>query len=366
MSWRPSNRTSARTCFPDGDPNVNKLMGLLPTAFLLSYMIAAPLFGWLSDRMNRWWIISGGVIVWSLASGGSGLATTYTMLLITRLFIGFGEAAYGPAAPTVLADLFPVERRGRILSLFYVAIPVGSALGFLLGGSWPSDSAGATASMFRMPPGILLGIICLLMREPRHHAVAGGRSAAGAVNHSLADYASPGPNPVLCDQHAGHGGNGFRAGGGRFLDAQLYLSIPPRGFAAGHRTEPGTGQPDFWRHHGDRRHFRHAVWRLVGRQAAGSLAGLLFSRFGHRHARRHAHVPVGAGDAVSHGLGTDLSDRVLFAAQYRSGERRTGKRDAAGDPGVGVCHQHFCDPPVGRRDFAVSGRLDHRCGAGAT
>ena len=62
--------------FPDGGANVNKLMGLLPTAFLLSYMIAAPLFGWLSDRMNRWWIISGGVIVWSLASGGSGLATT--------------------------------------------------------------------------------------------------------------------------------------------------------------------------------------------------------------------------------------------------------------------------------------------------
>ena len=61
--------------FPDGGANVNALMGFLPTAFLLSYMIAAPIFGWLSDRMNRWWIISGGVIVWSLASGGSGLAS---------------------------------------------------------------------------------------------------------------------------------------------------------------------------------------------------------------------------------------------------------------------------------------------------
>ena len=147
-------------------------MGFLQTAFLLSYMITAPLFGWLSDRVDRWWIISGGVIVWSLASGGSGLASTYAMLLATRLFIGFGEAAYGPAAPTILADLFPVERRGRILSLFYVAIPVGSALGLCAGrpdgGAFQS---GACAFYISMPPGILLGLVCLLIARstPARH-----------------------------------------------------------------------------------------------------------------------------------------------------------------------------------------------------
>ena len=112
--------------FPDGYANVEFWMGLLPTAFLASYMLAAPFFGWLADRVNRWWIIAGGVIVWSLASGASGLATSYGMLLATRLFVGIGEAAYGPAAPTVISDLFPVEKRGRVLSLFYLAIPVGS------------------------------------------------------------------------------------------------------------------------------------------------------------------------------------------------------------------------------------------------
>jgi MFS transporter, Spinster family, sphingosine-1-phosphate transporter len=175
--------------FPNGDPNINALMGFLPTAFLLSYMIAAPIFGWLSDRMNRWWIISGGVIVWSLASGGSGLASTYAMLLITRLFIGFGEAAYGPAAPTVLADLFPVERRGRILSLFYVAIPVGSALGFLLGGFMAERFDWRMAFYVSLPPGILLGLVCLVMRDPRQHAAA-SQPAAPVANHSLEDYAS--------------------------------------------------------------------------------------------------------------------------------------------------------------------------------
>ncbi|HTU26079.1 MAG TPA: MFS transporter, partial [Pirellulales bacterium] len=174
--------------FPEGAKNINALMGFLPTAFLLSYMVAAPLFGWLSDRMNRWWIISGGVIVWSLASGGSGLASTYAMLLVTRLFIGVGEAAYGPAAPTVLADLFPVERRGRILSLFYVAIPVGSALGFLLGGVMADRFGWRTAFYLSMPPGILLGLVCLAIRDPRRHSPAAARSVSQGEQHSLRDY----------------------------------------------------------------------------------------------------------------------------------------------------------------------------------
>src|SRR5262249_9058154 len=109
-------------------------MGLLATAFLVSYMLTAPLFGWLADRVSRWLIVGLGVIVWSLASGASGLAETYGMLLATRIFVGVGEAAYGPAAPTLIADYFPVEKRGRVLAWFYMAIPVGSALGYAWGG----------------------------------------------------------------------------------------------------------------------------------------------------------------------------------------------------------------------------------------
>jgi MFS family permease len=79
-------------------------MGWLMTAFLLTYMCISPLFGWLADRINRWVLIGIGVAIWSLASGGSGLAKGYLFLLIMRCLIGVGEGAYGPVAPTIIAD----------------------------------------------------------------------------------------------------------------------------------------------------------------------------------------------------------------------------------------------------------------------
>src|SRR4051812_48040176 len=124
----------AKQFFGADDPGALKKTGSLATAFILSYMIAAPIFGWLADRMSRWVLVGIGVTLWSLASGASGLAMTFTMLLITRLFVGIGEAGYGPAAPTIISDLYPIERRGQKLAWFYMAIPVGSALGYMWGG----------------------------------------------------------------------------------------------------------------------------------------------------------------------------------------------------------------------------------------
>ncbi|HSI11495.1 MAG TPA: MFS transporter [Chthoniobacter sp.] len=141
--------------------------GALATAFLVSYMILAPLFGWLADRYSRWQIIAFGVALWSLASGWSGMAATFTMLVVTRVFVGVGEAAYGPAAPTIISDLYPEEKRGRMLSFFYVAIPVGSAIGYAFGG------AVGQAWGWRWPfylvtiPGLILAAFCLFMRDPR-------------------------------------------------------------------------------------------------------------------------------------------------------------------------------------------------------
>lgn len=148
-------------------------MGLLATAFMVSYMVAAPLFGWLSDRVRRWAIVGIGVIVWSLASGGSGLATTFGVLLLTRCFVGIGEAAYGPTAPTIIADLYPVARRGVVLSWFYVAIPVGSALGYTLGGQIAHHLDWRWAFYLVVPPGVLLGVWCFFFREPPRGASDG-------------------------------------------------------------------------------------------------------------------------------------------------------------------------------------------------
>lgn len=143
----------------------NTMVSLLSMAFLVSYIIAAPLLS--SLPVKRWWIICGGVIIWSLASGGSGLATGFGILLLTRCLVGIGEAAYGPVAPSILADYFPVAERGKMLSRFYVAIPAGSALGFLVGGYVGSTLGWQWAFYVVVPPGIILGLLCLLMKDPR-------------------------------------------------------------------------------------------------------------------------------------------------------------------------------------------------------
>jgi MFS family permease len=151
---------------PD-DPSALEKMGWLSTAFLASYMIMAPIFGMLADRLSRWLIVGCSVALWSLASGWSGLASSFAVLLTTRMMVGIGEAGYGPAAPTIISDIYPEERRGRMMSYFYMAIPVGSALGYVFGGQ-----VGAHYG-WRMPfylvtiPGLLLATLCFFMRDPR-------------------------------------------------------------------------------------------------------------------------------------------------------------------------------------------------------
>jgi MFS family permease len=153
------------------DPAIGPLskaaQGRLATAFVVAYLVFSPVFGWLGDRVSRWLLVGIGVILWSLASGGSGLATGYVMLLLTRGFVGIGEAVYGPVAPSVLSDLYPVDRRGRVMAWFYMAIPLGSALGYLFGGLIASSPLGWRWAFYLVVgPGVLLGILCFLMREP--------------------------------------------------------------------------------------------------------------------------------------------------------------------------------------------------------
>lgn len=205
---------------PDGerpapkDEWVEAKMGALSTAFMVSYMLFAPLFGLLADRMSRWWLIGIGVGIWSLASGGSGLATGFLILLTTRVFVGVGEAAYGPAAPAVISDMFPVKKRGTVLAWFYAAIPVGSALGFVLGGQmlnvsrwWTGHEDWRWGFYAVVVPGLLLAVFCFFIREtprgqsdapetpstrgrPEGAAAGGGRSDAPATHSaSWADYA---------------------------------------------------------------------------------------------------------------------------------------------------------------------------------
>lgn len=145
----------------------NSAIALLSLAFMVSYAIFSTVFGRFKKR--RWLILAIGVAMWSLASGASGLAMTFGALIITRCFVGIGEAAYGPLAPAVISDMYPVSRRGSVMSWFYMAIPVGSALGFALGGIIASSMGlgWRWAFYLMVPPGLILAAICLFMKDPR-------------------------------------------------------------------------------------------------------------------------------------------------------------------------------------------------------
>jgi MFS family permease len=166
-----------------GDSHADQKLGWLATAFLLSYMVTSPIFGWFADRFRRWILVGFGVIVWSIASSESGRASGFMILLITRAFVGIGEAAYGPAAPTIISDLYPVERRGAVMSWFYMAIPVGSALGYVWGGLWVSGGNWRWAFYSVLIPGVLLGVLCFFMPEPRKE-----QSKAEKKRARIADY----------------------------------------------------------------------------------------------------------------------------------------------------------------------------------
>ena len=111
----------------------NERWGLLATIFLVTYSIFSPVTGWLADRYRRTWLLAAGIGIWSLATIGSGLAHDYGHLALARSFLGIGEATYGVVAPTILIDLFRRDQRSRLMSAFYLAMPLGAAMGIMLG-----------------------------------------------------------------------------------------------------------------------------------------------------------------------------------------------------------------------------------------
>src|SRR5690349_1754853 len=107
-------------------------LGRLTFVFVIVYMLAAPIFGVLADRFHRPRLIAVGVVIWSLATMAAALVHDYTSLLVVRSFVGIGEAAYASLGPAVLSDCIPENERARRFTWFYLAIPVGSALGYAL------------------------------------------------------------------------------------------------------------------------------------------------------------------------------------------------------------------------------------------
>jgi MFS transporter, Spinster family, sphingosine-1-phosphate transporter len=153
-------------------------IGWAMSIFMAAYVVISPFSGVLGDRWPRRYLVGLGVVLWSLATAASGMATGFVSLLVARSFIGVGEAGFGVVAPTIISDLFTREARGRMLAFFYVAIPVGSALGYLLGGFVGTHFGWRAAFLVAGIPGIVLGLLAFRMYEPPRGAGDGVSVAA--------------------------------------------------------------------------------------------------------------------------------------------------------------------------------------------
>ena len=173
--------------------------GWLWPAFMVVYMIAAPVFGAWGDRGSRTRPIAIGVALWSIATVLSGLARSYPQLFASRALVGIGEAAYAAIAPALLADYFRANIRGRVYAVLNMALPVGAALGYVLGGLIGHHSGWRAAFFLCGAPGMLLAAAVLALPDPPRgaqdaaasapprgdHEGGGGIAAAVAVYRSL-------------------------------------------------------------------------------------------------------------------------------------------------------------------------------------
>lgn len=142
-------------------------MGALTTAFFVTYMLCAPLTGWLGDRLPRKPLIVGSAMLWSGATLMTAYVQSYAALYWRHAAVGIGEATFSIFAPAMLADFYPEEDRNRILSIFYIAIPIGAALGYLLAGALGPRYGWRAPFYVGALPGLVIAVcLWLLVKEP--------------------------------------------------------------------------------------------------------------------------------------------------------------------------------------------------------
>ena len=148
----------------------NTAFGFLGTAFILVYFLTSPLFGYLGDRWGRLRLMAGGAVLWSLATSLTFWVPSYPFLVAARGLVGVGEASFGTLAPAYLADILPLERRARALGLFYLALPMGAALAYLVGGLVGSHWGWRPAFLLAGLPGLAMAGLIYRLSEVRAEA----------------------------------------------------------------------------------------------------------------------------------------------------------------------------------------------------
>ena len=145
--------------------------GRLVTAFMIGYFVTSPIFGWLGDRGSRKWLIAAGILLWSVGTILTGFAATFALLIAFRVFVGVGEASYATISPSLISDSYAPAKRNNALTIFYGAIPLGAALGTIIGGVIATKWGWRHAFIWAGVPGLLLALVLLPFAEPeRGHA----------------------------------------------------------------------------------------------------------------------------------------------------------------------------------------------------
>jgi MFS family permease len=160
--------------------------GDLYLAFMIGYFVTSPVFGWLGDRFSRKWLIAAGIFVWSLGTMLTGFAPGFVSLIAFRVLVGLGEASYATISPSLISDSFGPEKRNNALTIFYVAIPVGAALGTIIGGLIAAKWGWRHAFIWAGAPGLLLALVLLPFAEPKR-GQAEGKAAEAAKKPTARD-----------------------------------------------------------------------------------------------------------------------------------------------------------------------------------
>ena len=280
------------------------------------------------------------MVLWSLATGAGGLAPTFTALILTRCLVGVGEGAYGPLAPALISDFFPVSSRGRVLACFYIALPVGGALGYVLGGQiahWDEAQQSWRWAFFVVVlPGLILGLLSFLMSEPK----LGGADAISkpARRVTWRDSRILWKTPSFVFDTLGMTAMTFAMG-------TLAWWMPD--YLKSHDVPPLWGL--------DSRSVFGLITALAG--LAGTVAG---GSAGDRLRRRipssyflvsgvgllvqRAGGAAVSGSAVSHGMGLHFPLRVLHVLQYRADEHDPGQCGPSVLAADRLCREHLRDP----------------------
>lgn len=144
--------------------------GWLVTSFFISYTVFSPVVGALGDWLPRKYLLGLGVGIWSLATFGTGFVDSFGHALLARSILGIGEATYAILALTLISDLFPAGQRNRACTIFYMAIPIGAALGYSIGGAINASYGWRWAFYVVGLPGLFTALATLLLPEPQRGA----------------------------------------------------------------------------------------------------------------------------------------------------------------------------------------------------